>query len=179
MGRIKVALGGRGAELVVYGETTTGAESDIQQLTQIARQMVGRWGMSDAIGPVAVIPSAGSGPLLPGASETSEHTQETVDEEVRKLVEQAEAEVVELLRTERPRLDAMVHALMEHETLDQEDAYESVGLPMPEQVDAPVQRPEQVTADADDADDGSAADSGSADGATPDEAPEPGLSGPA
>jgi len=142
MGRIKVALGGRAAELVVYGETTTGAESDIQQLTQIARQMVGRWGMSDAIGPVAVIPQAGMGPMLPGVSETSEHTQETVDGEVRKLVEQAEAEVIALLRDERPRLDAMVHALMEHETLDQEDAYESVGLPMPEQVDAPVQRPE-------------------------------------
>ena len=49
-GRIKVALGGRAAERVVYGEITTGAESDLQQLTQIARGMVGRWGMSDAVG---------------------------------------------------------------------------------------------------------------------------------
>ena len=141
LGRIKVALGGRAAELIVYGETTTGAESDIQQLTQIARQMVGRWGMSDAIGPVAVIPAAGMGPLMPGVSETSEHTQETVDDEVRLLIEAAEGEVLEMLRRERPRLDAMVHALMEHETLDQGAAYESVGLPMPESVDAPVQRP--------------------------------------
>ena len=67
--RIKVALGGRAAEELVYGDITTGAESDIQQLTEIARQMVGRWGMSDAIGPVAVIPRDGQGPLLPGASE--------------------------------------------------------------------------------------------------------------
>ena len=70
-GKIDVALGGRVAEEVVYGTITTGAESDIQQLTNIARQMVGRWGMSEAIGPLAVLPSDGVGPFLPGASETS------------------------------------------------------------------------------------------------------------
>ena len=60
-GKIKVALGGRSAEEVVYGDITTGAESDIQQLTQIARQMVGRWGMSTAIGTIAVLPRTGRG----------------------------------------------------------------------------------------------------------------------
>ncbi len=64
--KIKVALGGRAAEEIVFGEPTTGAESDIQQLTAIARQMVGRWGMSDEIGPLAVLPADGAGPLLPG-----------------------------------------------------------------------------------------------------------------
>ena len=64
--KIRVALGGRVAEEVVYGKITTGAESDIQQLTQIARQMVGRWGMSDKIGPVAVLPSDGAGPVPAG-----------------------------------------------------------------------------------------------------------------
>ena len=59
------ALGGRAAEQVVLGETSTGAESDIQQLTEIARQMVGRWGMSSKIGPVAVIPRDGTGPFCP------------------------------------------------------------------------------------------------------------------
>ena len=57
--KIKVALGGRVAEEVVYGKITTGAESDIQQLTQIARQMVGRWGMSEKLGPITVLPSDG------------------------------------------------------------------------------------------------------------------------
>jgi cell division protease FtsH len=141
MGRIKVALGGRGAELVVYGETTTGAESDIQQLTQIARQMVGRWGMSDAVGPVAVIPSASNGPLLPGVSETSERTQETIDAEVRSIVEGAEADVVELLTAEREKLDAMVEALMEQETLDHDAAYASVGLVPPPEMNAPRAAP--------------------------------------
>ena len=64
-GKILVALGGRVAEEVVYGMITTGAESDIQQLTMIARQMVGRWGMSDAIGPLAVLPSEAMGSCCP------------------------------------------------------------------------------------------------------------------
>ena len=66
--KIKVALGGRVAEEVVFGTITTGAESDIQQLTQIARGMVGRWGMSEAIGPIAVLPQEENGPLLPGSA---------------------------------------------------------------------------------------------------------------
>ena len=66
--RIKVALGGRVAEEVVYGAMTTGAESDIQQLTGIARQMVGRWGMSEKLGPVAVLPSDETESFLPAAS---------------------------------------------------------------------------------------------------------------
>ncbi len=59
--KIKVSLGGRAAEEVVYGKITTGAESDIQQLTQIARQMVGRWGMSEKLGPLTLLPSDGAG----------------------------------------------------------------------------------------------------------------------
>src|SRR5207302_7759579 len=81
--KIKVALGGRAAEEVVFGETSTGAESDIQQLTELARQMVGWWGMSSAIGPVAVIPRDGAGPFLPGVAEVSPSTQQLVDDEVR------------------------------------------------------------------------------------------------
>ena len=79
LAQIKVALGGRCAEEVVFGDLTTGAESDIQQLTRIARYMVGRWGMSSAIGPIAVLPQEGTSMLLPGVSETSEQTQQLVD----------------------------------------------------------------------------------------------------
>ena len=126
--RIKVALGGRAAEEVVYGETSTGAESDIQQLTEIARQMVGRWGMSKAIGPVAVLPRDGVGPLLPGVAEVSQETQRLVDEEVRRLVEAAHVEVISLLEGNRDKLDSLVNALLEHETLDEEDAYAAAGV---------------------------------------------------
>ena len=101
LAKVKVALGGRAAEEVVYGEPTTGAESDIQQLTGIARQMVGRWGMSDEIGPLAVLPSESAGPLLPGASEVSARTQERIDDEVRRIVEQCHKEVLALLAENR------------------------------------------------------------------------------
>jgi cell division protease FtsH len=121
--KIKVALGGRSAEEIVFGEISTGAESDIQQLTELARQMVGRWGMSDAVGPVAVIPRDGSGPLLPGASEVSPETQKLVDNEVRRIVADAHEQVRALLSENRDRLDSLAQALLEHETLDEDDAY--------------------------------------------------------
>jgi cell division protease FtsH len=128
LAKIKVALGGRTAEEIIYGEPSTGAESDIQQLTAIARQMVGRWGMSDKIGPLAVLPSDGAGPLLPGAAESSPRTQEIVDEEVRRIVEEAHKEVVALLTEKRAQLDGLAQALLEHETLDEDDAYAAAGV---------------------------------------------------
>ena len=126
--KIKVALGGRAAEDVVYGEPSTGAESDIQQLTGIARQMVGRWGMSDSVGPLAVLPADGRGPLLPGASEVSPRTQELVDREVRRIVDEAYGEVMTLLTDNRGRLDSLAQALLEHETLDEDAAYAAAGI---------------------------------------------------
>ena len=126
--RIKVALGGRAAEEVVYGETSTGAESDIQQLTEIARQMVGRWGMSSAIGPVAVIPRDGTGQFLPGVAEVSPATQKLVDDEVRRVVEESHRQVVALLEENRSKLDSLAGALLEHETLDEDDAYAAAGV---------------------------------------------------
>ena len=129
LAQIKVALGGRVAEEIVFGDLTTGAESDIQQLTQIARHMVGRWGMSRAIGPIAVLPQDGMSPLLPGVAETSEATQRLVDEEVRRIVDVAHTDVGRLLRDHRGNLDSLVGALLEHETLDEVDAYAAAGLP--------------------------------------------------
>jgi cell division protease FtsH len=130
--KIRVALGGRVAEEIVYGKITTGAESDIQQLTQIARQMVGRWGMSDKIGPIAVLPSENAGPFLPGASETSQDTQRLIDQEIHRLVDEAHAEVTQLLTDHRAQLDNLSHALLKAETLDAADAYTAAGAPMRE-----------------------------------------------
>jgi cell division protease FtsH len=129
LAQIKVALGGRVAEEVVFGDLTTGAESDIQQLTRIARGMVGRWGMSRAVGPIAVLPADGQGPLLPGVSETSQQTQQLVDAEVHRIVETAHGEATVTLSAHRGNLDALVAALLEHETLDQHEAYDAAGLP--------------------------------------------------
>ena len=132
IGKIKVALGGRAAERVVYNELTTGAESDIQQITQIARGMVGRWGMSEIIGAIAVADGRADGMLLPGQSPTSEETQRLVDEEVRRIVYEAEHETVLLIERERNRLEALARALLAKETLDQAEAYEIAGVEMPE-----------------------------------------------
>ncbi|MDX6571703.1 MAG: cell division protease FtsH [Gaiellales bacterium] len=127
--RLRVALGGRVAEELVFNSISSGAESDIQQMTAIARQMVGRWGMSAAIGPVAVLPAESDGPLLPGVAQTSEDTQRLVDSEVRRLADEAHADATALLTRERARLDSLTKALLEAETLDEAAAYAAAGVP--------------------------------------------------
>ena len=91
--------------------------------------MVGRWGMSAAVGPVAVIPREDAGPFLPGAAEVSPGTRQLVDDEVRRIVEESHRAVVALLQQNRVKLDALASALLEHETLDEEDAYATAGVP--------------------------------------------------
>ena len=90
--------------------------------------MVGRWGMSEVVGPLAVLPAESQGPLVPGASEVSSRTQEVIDDEVRRIVEGAHKEVVELLTAKREQLDALAAALLEHETLDEDEAYAAAGV---------------------------------------------------
>jgi cell division protease FtsH len=133
-GRIVGALGGRAAEEIVFGDVTTGAESDLEQITSIARQMVGRWGMSDAVGLVSVLPRPGNEPaLFPGSdsSAPSESTRELVDAEVRRIVEECYSRAIERLRENRDRLDSLSKALLEHETLDERDAYAAAGFDRP------------------------------------------------
>jgi cell division protease FtsH len=129
-GRIIGALGGRAAEQIVYGNVTTGAESDLEQVTRIARQMVGRWGMSERIGLVSVLP----GPMddqqfFPGTNGgPSERTREIVDEEVRRIVDECYHLAINELQENRDRLEALTKALLEHETLDEDDAYRAAGF---------------------------------------------------
>jgi cell division protease FtsH len=132
LARIRVATGGRAAEEVVYSDQTTGAESDIRQATQLARQMVGRFGMSEEIGFVAVLPQDGEASALQGLTEVSERTRQSVDVEVKRIVGEAHDEAIQLLSQHRERLDALATALLRAETLDQPDAYGAAGLPAPE-----------------------------------------------
>ena len=127
-GKIKVAVGGRVAEEVAFGTITTGAESDIQQATMLARGMVGRWGMSEEVGFVAVEPMDGQSPFLPGAAPVSEATQRLIDSEVRRIIDEAHDEVRGLLDRERDKLDALAAALLSEETLDEADAYRAAGI---------------------------------------------------
>jgi cell division protease FtsH len=128
LAKIRVSCGGRVAEEIVYDEPTTGAESDIQQVTGIARGMVERWGMSEKVGFLAVAPREGQSPLLPGAEPVSEATKELIDSEVRKIVDDELDQVRQLLTDNRERLDALAEALLEHETLDELDAYAAAGI---------------------------------------------------
>ena len=127
-GRIVGALGGHAAEELVYGDVTTGAESDLEQVTRIARQMVGRWGMSDAVGKVSVLPRPDEEPMLFGAAHASDRTLELVDAEVRRIADECYEEALEQLRENRERLDALADALVEHETLDEADIYRIAGI---------------------------------------------------
>jgi cell division protease FtsH len=126
-GRIVGAMGGRAAEEVVYGDVTTGAENDLEQATRIARQMVGRWGMSETIGPVSVLP--GPGQESPFGSGVAPATEELVDAEVRRILEKCYQQAVATLRDNRHHLDSLANTLIARETLDEVDAYAAAGIP--------------------------------------------------
>ena len=124
-GKIIGALGGRAAEDVVFGTITTGAENDLVQVSRIARSMVGKWGMSEAIGPVAVIDDNRDPFVRP---EVSEKTHELIDTEVRRIVDDCYESAVETLKNHRAQLDALAQALLDKETLDEVEAYEVAGI---------------------------------------------------
>ena len=133
-GRITGALGGRAAEEVVYGDVTTGAENDMEHASNIARQMVGRWGMSPAIGPVSVLPPPGQESPF-GLDGVAPATRELVDSEARKIIEECYEQALATLRGSRDRLDRLAHTLLERETLEEGEAYATAGI---ERQTAPV-----------------------------------------
>ena len=126
--RIIGALGGMAAEQVVYGVITTGAESDLEQVTNIARGMAGRWGMSEKVGRLTAIPSDSQGAY--GLS-SAPATLDAVDGEARRIVAECYEQACRQLTEHRPRLDALADALMDHETLDEEAAYRAADMPRP------------------------------------------------
>jgi cell division protease FtsH len=124
-GRIIGALGGMAAEDVVFGVVTTGAENDLEQVTGLARGMVARWGMSERVGRLSALPGDGQQPYGLTAAPS---TLDTVDDEMRRIVGECWTEACATLREQRSRLDALAVALLEHETLEETDAYRVAGL---------------------------------------------------
>jgi cell division protease FtsH len=131
--RIVGMLGGRAAEEVVYGTRTTGAESDIEQATSLARNMVTRWGMSDKLGMVQLAPRENpylrAMPGYAGEKPYSEETARLVDAEVQRIIHGCHQEALQLLQEHREQLDALVRALLARETLGEDDILEVTGLP--------------------------------------------------
>ncbi len=131
--RIVGMLGGRAAEEIVYGTKTTGAESDIEQATSLARRMVTRWGMSARLGLVQLAPRENpylSGPNgYAGARQFSEQTAEAIDAEVLKIIGESHDQAKRLLSAHRKQLDALAQALVARETLNEQEILEVTGLP--------------------------------------------------
>ncbi len=138
LARVVTLLGGRAAEQIVFNEITTGAENDLQRVTQVARQMVMRWGMSERLGTISYStrenPFGGGGDT--GApSDYSEETAQLIDEEVQRIVGTCYEQAVNLLTTYRPTLDRIAQDLRRNETIDAKQMHkimEETGAPLAE-----------------------------------------------
>jgi cell division protease FtsH len=127
---------------LVFGVVTSGSESDLQTCTGIARSMVGRWGMSDRVGPMSVF-QPDADPRMSGVAEA---TLDAVDQEVRRLVEESYKRAIELLTENRKRLDRIAAKLLERETLDEAEVYAAAGLPHGGPAETKLQpRPEPIS----------------------------------
>ncbi len=117
---LAVRMGGRVAELLVYGDLSTGASDDLQRNTELARKMVREWGMSDRVGPMAwgAQGMVFLGEDLMHSRDYSEDTSRVVDEEVARILREQEARATDLLREHRKGLESVAQALLERETVD-------------------------------------------------------------
>lgn len=125
-----VLLGGRAAEAIVYAETCVGAENDLERATSIARRMVTHWGMSPKIGPVSYKTSDEDpflGREIHQTRQFSEHTQELIDEEVARILLEADQKAEQLLREHRDQLETITRALLEREELSEMELTELIG----------------------------------------------------
>src|SRR6056297_2075822 len=128
--RITVMLGGRAAEQVQFSDSTTGAGDDLQKATEIARRMVTQWGMSDKVGSVAFQYGSSHpflGRELGSQKDFSEETAKIIDDEVRRLVAECLSKATEALNTHKKDLDALAHALLDHETLSKDEVEGIIG----------------------------------------------------
>lgn len=124
-GRIIGALGGMAAEHVVYGVVTTGSENDLEQVTNLARGMVARWGMSERVGRLSALPNDAQQAYGLSAAPA---TLDTIDHEMRRIVDECYEEACQKLRDHRGQLNALAEALLANETLEEADAYRIAGV---------------------------------------------------
>ena len=125
-----VLLGGRAAEKIIYNETCVGAENDLERATSLARKMVTHWGMSPKIGPVSYKTSDEDpflGREIQQSRQFSEHTQELIDEEVARILLEADQKSEQLLREHRVELEKITKALLEHEELGERELTDLIG----------------------------------------------------
>jgi cell division protease FtsH len=124
LARITVALGGRASEKLIYGELTNGASEDLKHITMVARKMVCQWGMSDRLGPTTFNQAEEHpflGRELAQPRDFSEATARVIDEEVQRIILEQESRAIEMLMFNKQKLELLAAALMEFETLDNND----------------------------------------------------------
>jgi cell division protease FtsH len=124
MALLQVCFGGRIAEEMFCGDISSGAQSDIEQSTRIAKQMVLTWGMSDELGPISYGSDLGVKEIIyamPNEKEYSEKTAETIDNEIKKITDEAYKKAKEIIETNKDRLERITKALLKYETLDASD----------------------------------------------------------
>ena len=124
--RIAVFLGGRAAEAVLFDDISGGASNDIQRATAIARQMVTKYGMSDTIGNINLGSEHSDGEVFLGrdfysSKNYSEETAALIDAEIKKIVDEAYAKALEIVRENKDKLDLIVEFLMKHEVMDRDE----------------------------------------------------------
>ncbi|MDZ7262024.1 MAG: ATP-dependent zinc metalloprotease FtsH [candidate division KSB1 bacterium] len=130
LNRLKVLLGGRVAEEIIFNEVSTGAQNDLERATQIARSMVVEYGMSEKLGPLSYGRERRSlflGAEWPSKETYSERVASEIDDEVRAIVEQAHKEVKELLHTKRDKLETLAQRLLEKEIVEGEELQQILG----------------------------------------------------
>ncbi|MFF1747479.1 ATP-dependent zinc metalloprotease FtsH [Streptomyces mirabilis] len=124
-GRIIGALGGMAAEHVVYGVVTTGSENDLEQVTNVVRGMVARWGMSERVGRLSALPNDAQQAYGLAAAPA---TLDSIDHEMRRIVDECYEEACQKLRDHRDQLNALAEALLANETLEEAQAYRIAGV---------------------------------------------------
>ncbi len=150
MNRIVILLGGRAAEEIVFQESTTGAENDLEQATKLIERMICRWGMSEKIGPISY--PRGEEQVFLGREigegrHFGEDTSNLIDEEIRSFMDQSYQRALEILREERERLDTLAMELLDKEVLTDREIYHLLGIDLPSSLldqkpeDAPVEGP--------------------------------------
>jgi len=127
---LAVRLGGRAAEIVVLAEASTGASNDLASATELATHMVREWGFSAKVGPISYGPEGPSRDNPFAGRPYAEETQRSIDEEVARLLREAEDTATRLLRGNRETLDRVIGLLLERETIDGSDLMAIVGAPL-------------------------------------------------
>jgi len=178
---ISTAYGGRLAERIIYGEddVSTGASSDIQHATSIARNMVTKWGLSNRLGPLTYAEEEGEvflGRSVTQHKQVSEETAHIIDEEIRSIIDRNYERAEAILNEHRDKLEAMAQALIQYETIDSDQVKDIMEGKEPR----PPKEPEDIPK-ASSSDDGDEADAGKDvdEGESSKDEPDSPVSGPA